>query len=108
MAIFARKIAPGGLVLMHVSNKHMELASVVAGIAEANGLVALASQGGEGNDDDEHKFSSTVVAVARSEADFGVLADSDDWSEEEPDPKEWVWTDDYSNVIGAILRMMRK
>jgi hypothetical protein len=107
MAIFAKKIAPDGMVLMHVSNKHMELASVVAGIAQANGLVALTSEGGEGNDDNEHKFSSTVVAVARSEADFGALAESEEWSEEEPEPGEWVWTDDYSNVIGAILRMMR-
>jgi hypothetical protein len=107
MAIFARKIAPDGMVLMHVSNKHMELASVVAGIAQANGLLAMTGDGEKGNDDDEHKFSSTVVAVARSEADFGALATSEEWSEEEPDPKDWVWTDDYSNVIGAMIRMMR-
>ena len=25
------------------------------------------------------------------------------WVEQEPDEDEWVWTDDYSNVIGAIL-----
>jgi len=108
MAIFAKKIAPDGLVLMHVSNKHMSLAPVVAGIAKANGLLALTSQGEEGNDDSEHKFSSTVVAVARSEADFGALAESEEWSEEEPDPADWVWTDDYSNVIGAMIRMMRE
>jgi hypothetical protein len=108
MAIFARKIVPDGLVLMHVSNKHMSLASVVAGIAQANGLVALMSEGDQGNDDNEHKFSSTVVAVARKEADFGALAESDEWSEEEPDAKEWVWTDDYSNVIGAMIRQMRE
>jgi len=108
MAIFAKKIVPDGLVLMHVSNKHMSLAPVVAGIAKANGLLALTSQGEEGNDDSEHKFSSTVVAVARSEADFGALAESEEWSEEEPDPADWVWTDDYSNVIGAMIRMMRE
>ncbi len=108
MTIFAKKIAPTGMVLMHVSNKHMSLAPVVAGIAQANGLVALTSEGDEGNDDNEHKFSSTVVAVARSEADFGALATSDEWDTEEPDPKDWVWTDDYSNVIGAMIRMMRE
>jgi len=108
MAIFARKIAADGLVLMHVSNKHMSLTPVVAGVAQANSLVALSSHGSEGNDDEEHKFSSTVVAVARKEADFGMLLASDDWSEEEPDPDERVWTDDYSNVIGAMIRQMRE
>jgi hypothetical protein len=108
MAVFSRKIAPGGMVMMHVSNKHMDLVPTVTGVAHANGLVAISSEGETGTDDDEHKFGSTVVAVARQEADFGALADSDDWSEEEPDPKEWVWTDDYSNVIGAMIRQMRE
>ena len=39
MAIYKRKIKPDGLILMHISNKHMALASAVAGIAKANGLV---------------------------------------------------------------------
>jgi hypothetical protein len=106
MAIFAKKIAPGGMVLMHVSNKHMALAPVVAGVAQANGLVAIVGEGRQGNDDEEHKFGSTVVAVARSNNDFGALALSEEWKEE-PDPNDWVWTDDYSNVIGAMIRMMR-
>jgi spermidine synthase len=106
MAIFAKKIAPGGMVLMHVSNKHMALAPVVAGVAQANSLVAIVGEGRQGNDDEEHKFGSTVVAVARSNNDFGALALSEDWKEE-PDPNDWVWTDDYSNVIGAMIRMMR-
>lgn len=108
MAIFARKIAPGGMILMHVSNKHMSLASVVAGVAQANGLLARTSDGEEGNDDNEHKFSSTVVAVARRSEDFGALATSAEWDEETPDPQDWVWTDDYSNVIGAMIRQMRE
>ena len=33
MAIYLKKLAPGGVVIMHVSNRHLELASVVAGIA---------------------------------------------------------------------------
>ena len=44
MAIYVSKLAPGGIVMMHVSNRHMEFASVVAGIAHANGLVSRAKQ----------------------------------------------------------------
>ncbi len=46
MAIYKQKIKPDGLILMHISNKHMALASAVAGIAKANGLVWRAQRFG--------------------------------------------------------------
>ncbi|MCC6779210.1 MAG: fused MFS/spermidine synthase [Hyphomicrobiales bacterium] len=108
MQVYLRKLSPHGMVVMHVSNRHLELASVVAGIAAANGAVARLN---DGNDVDEtahpYKFSGTVTAVARSEDDFGPLAQSSEWRVIEPDPKQWVWTDDYSNIVGAVIRQMR-
>ena len=65
MAIYKQKIKPDGLILMHISNKHMALASAVAGIAKANGLVWRVIDSEEGYDDENHMFSSNVVAVAR-------------------------------------------
>ncbi len=97
MAIYLKKLSPHGMVVMHVSNRHLELASVVAGIAAANGLIARVS---DSSDLDEaanpYKFVATVVAVARSEEDFGALAQARDWALKAPDPSQWVWTDDYS------------
>jgi hypothetical protein len=108
MAIYLKRLAPGGLIMLHVSNRHMELASVAAGIADANGLIALVSSGDKGEDEANFKFSSTVAAIAREEADFGTLAESDDWEAEEVDKSQWVWTDDYSNIIGAMIRQLRQ
>jgi len=109
MAIYFKKLSAHGMVVMHVSNRHLELVSVVAGIAAANGLMTLVS---EGADIDEaanpYKFSATVAAVARSEEDFGALAHSADWTLESPDPKQWVWSDDYSNIVGAVIRKLRE
>jgi spermidine synthase len=108
MAIFRDKIKPDGMILMHISNKHMSLAPVVAGVAEANGMVSRANDSDEGYDDENHLFGSLVVAVANRDEDFGELAQKTTWVEQEPDEDEWVWTDDYSNVIGAILRKLRE
>ena len=108
MAIFKDKIKPDGMILMHISNKHMVLAPVVAGVAEANDLVSRASDSDEGYDDANHIFGSLVVAVARRDEDFGPLAKSEKWVEQEADEDQWVWTDDYSNVIGAILAKLRE
>jgi len=106
MAIYLSKIDRRGMVVMHVSNRHLELTSVVAGIAEANGAIARVNQGegGEESDDDAYVFSATVLSVARNEADFGALATSKGWRIEKPDPRQWVWTDDYSNIVGALRR----
>jgi hypothetical protein len=32
---------------------------------------------------------------------------SDDWVLQEPDPSQRVWTDDYSNIVAALLRKLR-
>jgi hypothetical protein len=109
MALYLKKLAPTGMVAMHLSNRHLELGSVAAGIAKANGLSTRVKDGGDaGADDEENKYTSTVAVVARSEADFGALAKSTDWAVTEPDPAQWVWTDDYSNIVGAMLRKFRK
>ena len=105
MALYLKKLRPRGMVVMHVSNRHLELASVVAGIAAANGHVTLVGDEAELDEAaNPYKFVGTVAAVARSEEDFGSLAHSRDWMLERPDPNQWVWTDDYCNIAGAVIR----
>jgi hypothetical protein len=106
MAIYKAKLAPQGAVLMHVSNRHLELASVVVGIAQANDLKSWVYNE-DSNRDNEYIFATNVVVSAREEADIGKLASSDQWAETEADEHQRVWTDDYSNVLGAVYRRLR-
>jgi hypothetical protein len=109
MALYLRKLKPNGIVAMHVSNKHLELASVVAGIAEANNAIARVYDGGDVEPNfDEYLFVPRVAAVARREEDFGVLARSQFWPVYERDASQRIWTDDYSNIAGAVLRNLRE
>jgi protein-L-isoaspartate O-methyltransferase len=108
MAVYLRKLAPHGIVVIHVSNRFLELASVVTGIAAANGAVARVNDGSDFTENvDEYLFVGTVVAVARNDLDFGALARSSYWPRQTPDPSQWVWTDDYSNIVGAIVRQLK-
>jgi hypothetical protein len=106
MAIYKAKLAPQGAVVMHVSNRHLELASVVVGIAEENDLKSWVYNEDSGRDD-EYIFPTNVVVSAREEADVGTLAASSVWTLTEPDDNQRVWTDDYSNVLGAVWRRLR-
>jgi hypothetical protein len=113
MAIYRKKLAPHGLVAVHVSNRYLDLVPVVAGVAAANGMVARLNTGGgmvarldaRGPD---YSTAPTVVGVARAEGDFGPLARSPYWRLLKNDPRQRVWTDDYSNVIGAIVRKLEQ
>jgi hypothetical protein len=106
MKIYKDKLAPQGAVVMHVSNRHLELESVVVGIADANELKSWVYDEDSGRDD-EYIFATDVVVCAREEADVGKLAASDKWTETEPTENQRVWTDDYSNILGAVYRRLR-
>ncbi|TAK49032.1 MAG: class I SAM-dependent methyltransferase [Xanthobacteraceae bacterium] len=106
MAIYKARLAPHGAVLMHVSNRHLELASVVVGIADANDLRSWVYDGGFSRDD-EYIFTTEVVVSAREEADVGALATDENWTLTEPEEDQRVWTDDYCNIIGAVWRRLR-
>jgi hypothetical protein len=106
MEIYKEKLAPQGAVVMHVSNRHLELASVVVGIADANDLKSWVFNEDSGRDS-EYIFSTNVVISAREPADIGTLASSDKWALTEAADNQRVWTDDYSNVLGAVWRRLR-
>jgi hypothetical protein len=109
MAIYAKKLSPHGIIAVHISNRHLELASVVTGIASANGLVTRLNDGEDITENDaDYIFTGTVAVVAHADSDFGPIAKSEYWPVQTPDPKQWVWTDDYSNVIGALWRKLRE
>jgi hypothetical protein len=107
MAIYKSKLTPQGAVLMHVSNRHLELTSVVVGIATANGLKSW-SYSEDSDRDAEYIFSTSVVISAREPEDVGSIASSQFWTLTEPRPHQRVWTDDYSNVLGAVWRRLRE
>ncbi|HLJ00634.1 MAG TPA: fused MFS/spermidine synthase, partial [Bradyrhizobium sp.] len=106
MKIYKDKLAAHGAVLMHVSNRHLELSSVVVGIADANALKSWVYSEDSGRDG-EYIFSTSVVLSAREDADIGRLAASEQWEETAANKAQRVWTDDYCNVLGAVYRRLR-
>jgi hypothetical protein len=52
----------------------------------------------------DYKANASVAVLARRRTDLGELPDRPGWHEVKPVPDIRIWTDDYSNVLGAILR----
>jgi hypothetical protein len=107
MAIYKAKLAPQGVVTMHISNRHLELQSVVVGIAAANDMKAFVyTNDNEEEDEDNYIFGSDVVIAARAPEDIGALNGAPTWVETAPTPGLRTWTDDYSNIVGAYWRKL--
>jgi hypothetical protein len=109
LKMYFDKLKPGGVVAMHISNYRLELATVVAGLAEANGAIMRLYDGGDIQpDDDEYTIIPRVAVIAKNDADFGPLRESKFWPVRPRDPRQAVWTDDYSNIVSAIVRRWRE
>jgi hypothetical protein len=105
LASYLARLEPGGALILHISNRHMELSRVVAGVAAAEGLVTYVKQDNRPDEAQaDFKMNALVAALARKPADLGDLPRRPGWHEIKPDPAIALWTDDYSDILGAILR----
>jgi hypothetical protein len=105
LAGYLSRLAPGGVIVMHISNRHMELGRVVAAVAAAEGLVTYLKQDVRADViPTDFKMNAMVAALARDPADLGDLPRRPGWQEAKPAAGVSPWTDDYSDILGAILR----
>ena len=107
VALYKSRLAPHGVIVMHISNRHLELESVVTGIAAANGMQTWLWNDPKFGTNILELISPSSVAVAAERAeDVGTIATSERWTLTAPNPDQRVWTDDYSNIAGAFWRKL--
>jgi hypothetical protein len=100
---YLQSLAPKGMIVAHISNRHMDLAPVVGAVAASHGLVAYAKLDRTPQSIlKDFKANALLAAIARSEADLGDLPKQNGWKKIEPGDTA-LWTDDYSNILGAIV-----
>jgi hypothetical protein len=104
MGLYKSKLDPDGAIMMHISNQHLELASVVAGIGAADDFHTWLNEFDDDSREDEYAFPSTVTISAALEGNIGGLIRDENWEQIKPGPRDRLWTDDYSNLLGAVLR----
>jgi hypothetical protein len=103
VALYLSKLAPGGLLAFHVSNRSLELERVAAGVAADAGLDARVFadeyRPDEDGRDPNHDPSTWVVA-ARATRDLGALSTDARWQNPAARAlRPVIWRDDFSNVV---------
>lgn len=104
LALYLRKLAPGGVLAFHISNNFLDLQAVVGDLAADAGLVGLVRHDiAVGADDQARgKTPSQWVVVARDAAQVGDLAADRRWQSLGGRQDRPVWTDDFSSVVSVL------
>lgn len=115
LALYETKLAPNGVMAFHISNRTLDLLPILARLAEDAGLAGryqnyiMPHVGYE----DDYKVGSQWVVLGRSEEDLAFLGSSSDlpkaedaqgtgWRDLAAQPKGRLWTDDFSDILGAL------
>jgi hypothetical protein len=99
-----------GVIVLHISNRYMALWRLAAAVGGAEGLVTYGkSQIPPDMTDDEWRVPAEVVVFARDVWDLGDLPAQPGWKRLDPDSRVAPWTDDYADILSAILdRQLRR
>lgn len=104
LALYGERLAPGGLLIFNISNRHLDLEPVLGALAADAGLVALVRGDFELSAADAAAGYAPAVwtLMARSGADFGALAADPRWRPPRVEDQVPVWTDDFSSLLSAL------
>jgi len=102
LALYLSRLAPEGALAFHISNRHMNLAPVLARLALSHGLTARLQKHTANETTAPGQFSSWWMVMARNPGDLGSLASDARWSTPEIPPSTPLWTDDFSNILSVL------
>jgi spermidine synthase len=105
LRIYVSRLNPGGIIITHISNNHLDLTGVVTETAASETLVARLWDEDEIVGGDPMIKFSTVMVLARNDDDFGPLKS---WDLQKPEPGEYPWSDDFSNLLGPLIAKFRE
>ncbi len=106
LQLYLDKISPNGVAVLHISNRYLDLDSVLGATAKlvpgAYGLIVSddTADGGYGS------TSSTIAVFAKTEAALEPFRGLSDVRELDAKGLR-AWTDDYSDVIGPFLSKLK-
>lgn len=105
LAIYRRALTQDGVLLAHISNRHVRLDPVFAKLAEDAGMKAMGRRDNTLTEAEEEalKSRSNWLVLTTSEAAMGAITSRNAaWKALTVPPGQQLWTDDFANVLWAM------
>lgn len=102
--LYLSKLADGGVLAFHISNRYLNLRPVVGDLAQGIGLHCLIQDDVNISEDEQEKgkVPSTWVVMARRQDELGKLVQNSQWKLLSGVAGRRVWTDDFSNILSVL------
>lgn len=106
IALYLRKLAPDGIIVLHLSNRNLDLVGEASRVARQGGHGALwASIDGTESEDYYTSFSTSVLIIGRTQAVVDGLNLGPAWQPAEDLPGR-AWSDEYVNMVRPLLSQL--
>lgn len=98
--IYLDRLAPHGMIMFHISNKHLDLQPVVHEICRSFGLQSYQFRDLilEDAERTRRKAPSDWILAFRPETDVAAILANGDWQPTHPRKGVGLWTDDFSSI----------
>ena len=104
MALYLRVVADNGVIVFQISNRYMDLESVVAAAAKDAGVACRVwSHSPSPEERDAGWLDAKYAFVARSDALLDAALPDADWRDARILQGAQVWTDDYAALLPVLL-----
>ncbi|HRK20635.1 MAG TPA: fused MFS/spermidine synthase, partial [Fimbriimonadaceae bacterium] len=100
LALYMKHLKPKGILMFHISNKHLDLEPVVHELARDAGLNAMGWRDTSITPEErsQRKVGSDWIMVYRSGANVSRILELGDWKPTKAHPGVGLWTDDFSSI----------
>ncbi len=101
--IYLRRLKPDGIILLHVSNRYLDLRPILAAAARDLGLHGASRRQIFAGQAEQGRVESVWVAIGRDPATIEKLAKKKGWINFGADPsRATAWTDRHASLLAAL------
>lgn len=103
LQLYLRKLRSGGVVGLHISNRHADLRRVIRGFGEVNGYeVLFADYSPTAEDRQRGAVHTLAAALSTDPLTLKQLADTPLWTRFAADVPAVHWTDDHADLLSVL------
>ncbi len=107
LKMYEAKLKDNGVLLLHISNRNMDLAPVVSALAKKAGFSGMIGLKEPSKGAGRYKTAAKVAVLAKRPEDLAGFKELKHWTPL-PEPSAKVWRDDYSDILGVIMEGLFK
>lgn len=101
---YTRKLKPGGMIAMNISNRHLDLKPVTAAVARDLGIAVIHKDTRDGKiPGTKIPYAGTLYALFAAEQEtLEPFLSFPGWHIVAAPPHKAAWSDDFSNIVSAL------